>query len=102
MVSRKQVLAVLATTAVGIPALSADAAWARHRCGHMGTVVSNIHATNASCKTARRVVRANLRGKQQYRGFHCHSVLTKAIADVTCRKQVSTITFTINGGRPGP
>ena len=80
---RKVVLLALAGTALVLPAVGSAAA-SGHRCSNVGTATGNIRAFNVSCKTAHKVVRADIQGKQ-YRSFKCKSTRYQGGANVKCK-----------------
>jgi hypothetical protein len=84
--------------ALGFSASQAAGAGSTKACGNSGQEIRNIRATNTTCRTAKKVVRADVQGKK-YDGWKCHSKRTFSGAHVTCthkgaRKVTYTVSFT--------
>jgi hypothetical protein len=80
---KKLALAGLALVALAVPAAGAAGSSTKY-CGSEGSAVGNIRATGVSCKTARRVVRADIQGKT-YGSFKCTSKPYPGGANVVCK-----------------
>jgi len=95
---RSLVLGVLAAAAVSVSAAAAASTVTHHKCGNQGTAVHGIQTTNATCKTAHKVVTADLQGKR-YDGWKCSSKRSGTNkVKVTCSHTgAGKVTWTVTG-----
>jgi hypothetical protein len=80
---QKLILAGLTTAALGVSPGGAFGAGAVKKCGNSGTAITNIQANKTSCSVAKKVARADVRGKK-YDSWTCRSKRTATGANVTC------------------
>jgi hypothetical protein len=91
---KKITLVALATAALAVPAIG-SASTSGHPCSDVGTAAGNIRAYHVTCKTAHKVVRADIQGKQ-YRSFKCKSTRYQGGANVKCRSgAIKKVTFQV-------
>jgi hypothetical protein len=94
---KKLVLVGFASVVLVVPASGSAASKVKH-CSYDGSAVQNLRAKKTTCKTARKVVQADLQGKR-YRGFKCKSKeQANGTFKVTCKKGAKRVWYVVQGG----
>jgi hypothetical protein len=90
---KKLALVGFAAVALAVPA-AGQASGTTKACGNLNANVGNIRATGTTCKTAKKVVKANQAGKK-YGSYKCTSKPYQGGANVVCKSGKKRVRYQI-------